>query len=82
LHIGKYHLAYCYPEAKWTQEILVQIFEIYLMRQYLEVARVKDPDVGGNLVAGVDEHDIAEAELLGVKGHLLSVPWKKKYNKR
>ncbi len=52
------------------------------MRQYLEVARVKDPDVGGNLVAGVDEHDIAEAELLGVKGHLLSVPWKKKYNKR
>ncbi len=47
------------------------------MRQSLEVARVKDPDVGGNLVAGVDEHDVAEAELLGVKGHLLPVPGKR-----
>ncbi len=49
------------------------------MRQSLEVARVKDPNVGGNLVAGVDEHDIAEAELLGVKGHLLSVPEKREF---
>jgi hypothetical protein len=48
------------------------------MRQSLEVARVEDPDVGGNLIAGVDEHDIAEAELLGVKGDLLSVPWKER----
>ncbi len=47
------------------------------MRQSLEVARVKDPDVGGNLVAGVDKDDIAEAELFGVKGHLLPVSGKR-----
>jgi hypothetical protein len=52
------------------------------MRQFLEVARVKDPDVGGNLVAGVDEHNVAEAELFGVKGHLLPVPGKEKFSKR
>jgi hypothetical protein len=47
------------------------------MRQSLEVARVEDPDVGGNLVAGVDEHNVAKAELFGVKGHLLPVPGKR-----
>jgi hypothetical protein len=47
------------------------------MRQSLEVARVEDADVGGNLVAGVDQHNIAEAELFGVKGHLLPVSGKR-----